>query len=76
MFETKTPIYILTGVIITISIINTIISLANIQSNSGNFITDVKDNIWKYFNLDFLASDSTKKNPLDEIVSSMDDITL
>jgi hypothetical protein len=75
-FETKTPIFILTGVIVVIALINITISIANVRSFSGSFITDLKDDALKYLGLDFLASDSTKQNPLDELVSGMDKIKL
>ena len=74
IFETKTPIFILTGVIVIIALVNITISIANVCSFSGSFVTDLKDNALKYLGLDFLSSDSTKKNPLDELVSSMDNI--
>lgn len=72
VFETKTPIFILTGVIVVIALVNITISIANVRSFSGSFITDLKDDALKYLGLDFLASDSTKQNPLDELVSGMD----
>jgi ABC-type xylose transport system permease subunit len=74
IFETKTPIFILTGVIVIIALVNITISIANVRSFSGSFVTDLKDNALKYLGLDFLSSDSTKQNPLDELVSSMDKI--
>jgi len=71
IFETKTPIFILTGVIVLVALINIIISIANTNSFSGSFVTDLKDNALKYLGLDFLASDSTNQNPFDEFLSDM-----
>jgi len=57
-------------------LVNITISIANVRSFSGSFITDLKDDALKYLGLDFLASDSTKQSPLDELVSGMDKIKL
>ncbi len=76
IFETKTPIFILTGVIVIIALVNITISIANVRSISGSFVTDLKDNALKYLGLDFLVSDSTKQNPLDEFISSINQIQI
>jgi len=73
LFPTKIPLYLFAGGLIFVAIINITLSIANIRSRSGSMWIDFKDRTFKSLGMDFMASNSTKLNPMDEMMSKFDD---
>ena len=73
LFPTKTPIYLFAACLICMCAVNLGLSIANIRSRSGSLWVDFKDKFFKSMGLNFMISDSTKLNPMDEMLQQFDD---
>ncbi len=75
LFPTKTPLYLFGGCLICMCIVNLGLSIANFRSRTGSIWIDFKDKMFKQFGMDYMVSDSTKLNPMDEMMQEFENET-
>ena len=75
LFPTKTPLYLFGGCLICMCIVNLGLSIANFRSRTGSIWIDFKDKMFKQFGMDYMVSDSTKLNPMDEMMQEFQNET-
>jgi len=75
LFPTKTPLYLFGGCLMCMCIVNLGLSIANFRSRTGSIWIDFKDKMFKQFGMDYMVSDSTKLNPMDEMMQEFENET-
>ena len=75
LFPTKTPLYLFGGCLMCMCIVNLGLSIANFRSRTGSIWVDFKDKMFKQFGMHYMVSDSTKLNPMDEMMQEFENET-
>jgi succinate dehydrogenase hydrophobic anchor subunit len=75
LFPTKTPLYLFGCCLMCMCVVNLGLSIGNFRSRTGSIWIDFKDKMFKQFGMDYMVSDSTKLNPMDEMMQEFQNET-
>jgi hypothetical protein len=72
LFPTKTPIYLFAGGLMFMCTMNLCLSIGNLRSRTGSLWVDFKDKVFKQMGMNYMVSDSTTLNPMDEMMQEFE----